>query len=101
MTREGFRSATAIGHVLAKPGERAPRTNHRIKQPTGRHAVAELQTIGDDVLHPEMLRQRPHHVVQGLAYQDDIRAGLHELLNLLHAALFQARPQFVLEVFFA
>ena len=40
-------------------------------------------------------------MIESLAYQNDLCAGLHKLLNRLHTFRFQARFQLVLEVFFA
>ena len=47
-----------------------------------------------------MLRQGTHHVLQALAYQDDLIARFDARLKQLHTINFQVRLQLVLEVFF-
>ena len=48
-----------------------------------------------------MPRQRTHHLLQPLAHQHHLRAGILQRLQLLHAFFLQQRLQLVLELFLA
>src|SRR5579871_2423904 len=53
------------------------------------------------MLHAQMLRQGPHHVLERLAHQHDLGTGLHQFPHLLNTGLFQVRLQLVLKELFA
>lgn len=101
MASERLGRAPAIGHILAERSKRPARADYRVKQPAGSRSVAKLQSVGDNVLDAEMLRQGPHDVFQRLAYQNDVRSGLHQFLDLLNAFRLQPGLQVVLEELFA
>src|SRR5215472_2626065 len=100
MSRQRFGSTSAVRHVLAKRSECAARTNHRVKQSTSGDTVAKLQAVRNDVLHPQVLRQWTHQVIESLADQYDFGAGLYQFLYRLNSFRLQARLQFVLEILF-
>src|SRR5215471_8919895 len=45
----------------------------------GGDAIAEIQAIRNDPRDAEMIRQRPHHVVEALADKDDFRAACKQV----------------------
>ena len=94
-------SAAAIRHIVVEGGKRSPRPDHRVEQTSGGNAVTKFQTVGNDALHPKMLSQRNHDVIQRLADQNHIGPGLQQFPYLLRSSLFEVRFQFVLEVFLA
>ena len=45
------------------------------EQPPRGDAIAEIEPIGKDSLDAQMIRERPHNVIEPLAYQHHFRAG--------------------------
>lgn len=76
----------------------APGTDHGIQQTPRRHAIAELQTIGEQVAHTQMFRQRAHYVVQPLADQHYLGAALQQFVQLRYAMRLELRFETILEV---
>ena len=101
MAGKSFGSAAAIRHIVVERRKKSARPDHWVEQPAGGNAVAKFQTVGDDALHPKMLSQRNHDVIQRLANQNHICPGLHQFPYLLRAPALEVRFQFVLEVFLA
>ena len=62
---------------------------------------AEIEAIGNDSLHAQVIGQRAHDVVEPLADQNDFAACGDRLFQLGDAFLLQARLQKVFEEFFA
>ena len=76
------------------------RTNHRIQQPPGGHAVAKLQPVGHQSVDSQVLRQRAHDVVQALADQNHLAVLVHPFAQLGHTLRPQLRLEDVLEILF-
>ncbi len=98
---QSFRRTSAVGSRAADAREQASRPHHRFQQASGGNPVAKFETVGDQPLHSQMLRQGTHDVIQTLAHQDDLIAGLHACPKLFHSIGFKIWLQFVLEIFFA
>src|SRR5215469_13897429 len=98
MPGQRFGSTAAVRHVFSKRGECTSRTNYRVKQSTSGGTVAKLQTVRNDVLHPEVLRQWTHQVVESLADQYDFGTGLYQFLYRLNSLGLQAGLQFIFEI---
>src|SRR5215469_161457 len=77
---EPFTRDAAIGLVADDFGERTAGANHGIEQAAGGDAIAEIQAIRNDPRDAEMIRQRPHHVVEALADEEDFRAACKQVL---------------------
>ncbi len=99
LPRQGLRRPPPIRTLLSDSRECSPRPDHRLQQPSRRHAVAKLQPIRHHTFHSEMLRQRLHHVFQPLTHQHHIRAGAHQFPHSFRPVRLQLRFQFVLEIF--
>ena len=81
--------------------QRPPRTYDRVEQTAGGNTIAELQPVGHNSFDPQVLRQRPHDVIQALADEDDLPILGHPFAQLRHAFAAELTLQHVLEVFFA
>ncbi len=79
--------------------EHAARADHRREQTARRNSVAEIEAIANDPGNAEMAGERPHDVVQPLAYKHDLFPCIQGLLQTFDAALLQLRLQDVLEIF--
>src|SRR5712692_5790735 len=86
-----FRVPPSVRPDASDSCEQSPRPNDRLQQPPGRDAVAKLQPIRNQPLYPEMLRQRPHHMVQALTDKHDARPGIHQRINLPNSIRLEIR----------
>src|SRR2546427_9796783 len=81
--------------------QRPPGTYNRVEQTAGGNTIAELQPVGHNSFDPQVLRQRPHDVIQALADEDDLPVLSDPFAQLRHAFAPELMLQLVLEVFFA
>ena len=89
------------GLVGSKLREKAARPYHRIEQPPGGHAVAEIEPIRKDPLDAQIIRERPHDVVEPWLTSTTSPPAASDLFQLCDAARLQPRLQKILEKFLA
>src|SRR5208282_6450478 len=101
IAQEPAACGSAVRAAACEPREWSARPNHGLDQSSRGDALAEVQAIAQDSIHAKMNRQRTHDVVQPLADQNHFAPVRQHLLQVLDAALLQARLQDIFEIFLA
>src|SRR5438128_4760795 len=96
-----LRRAPSVRTGASDPRKQSAWPNDWFEKPSCCNSVAELEPIRNQPFHSNALRQRTHHVLQPLAHQHDLHAGIDQRLKLTRTIAFQLGLQLVLEVFFA
>ncbi len=83
--------------------DRAPRANHRVKQATRGNSLAEFEPVRNQARNAEIVRQRPHYMVEPLADEHHILRALfrHAGAQAFNALRLQLLFQDVFEIFLA
>ena len=99
---------SSVGTPANQAGEDAAGPDDGVQQAASGAAVAELQPVGEQKLHSQVVRQRAHDVVEPLADQHHRAVGSvaggvggQDFLELLHSTPLEARLEDIVKVLFA
>src|SRR5271155_3926268 len=75
-----FARDVSIRFASSNLGEPAPGPDHRFEQAACCAPIAKIEPVRNNALDAQVVRQRPHDVIEALAYEDHVLASRHRFL---------------------